>query len=79
MNISSTHWQDKLESWYATERSAGRAADLKVSCKTYEEYESEGKVFTDEEKNDLLERTARAVYETLTGQRSEVDISARPL
>lgn len=63
-------YAQKLEKWYQTECNEGRMVDIKMTCVTNEEVESElGRKLTDAEKAARVEATCKAVYETVTGKR----------
>jgi hypothetical protein len=67
---------EKLEKWYQTELKEGRLVDLKMTLRTWEEQaEDLGRPLADSEKKASLERSAKAMYETLTGKRKSVDIT----
>lgn len=66
-------FMEKLDEWFQTERAAGRILDIRISTKTSKEHEEElGRSLSQEEKNERLEKTAKAVYETVTGKRKFV-------
>lgn len=73
-------YSDKLEQWFQQEKAEGRLVDLKLTLPTYEEKELQlGRKLSSVEKEEMLESSAKAIYETLTGQRKTVDITHKKL
>lgn len=67
---------EKLEDWFQAEKAAGQIADLKLTLKTWAECEEDlGRLLSQEEKSGQLERTAKAIYETVTGKRKCIDMT----
>lgn len=64
---------DKLEVWMQAEKAAGRFGDLKMGSKLYTQDEIDAR--TPEQAEAMMEATAKAVYETITGKRNSVDIT----